>query len=193
MKLVVGLGNPGREYQDTRHNVGFMVAEELARRLGLNWRNDGDMAFAKAFGEAPFIVAMPQTFMNRSGPAVQRFAAYYGIDPGDALVIVDDVDLPIARLRIRAQGSAGTHNGLRSVVQALGTTGFPRLRIGVGRGDKRRDLADYVLAEFDQEEWPQVRTAITRAADAAQMFTVEDIVKVMNVYNPDPTASETPD
>jgi PTH1 family peptidyl-tRNA hydrolase len=190
MRLIVGLGNPGREYAETRHNVGFKVADEIGHRLDLQWRKDGDIAFAKSFGEHAFFVVKPQTFMNRSGYAVSRFAGYHNVEPRDILVIVDEVDLPLGRIRIRARGSAGTHNGLKSVVEQLGTREFPRLRMGVGRGDARRDLADYVLATFEPAERPEVEALITRAADAAQMFTVESIEKVMNVYNPDATGSE---
>jgi PTH1 family peptidyl-tRNA hydrolase len=190
VKLIVGLGNPGREYADTRHNVGFKVADEIGHRLNLQWRKDADITFAKSFGEHAFFVVKPQTFMNRSGYAVSRFAGYHNIGPGEILVVVDDVDLPLGRIRIRAKGSAGTHNGLKSVVEQLGTREFPRLRMGVGRGDSRRDLADYVLARFDAAEQADVDAVITRAADAAQMFAVEIIEKVMIVYNPDATGSE---
>ena len=190
MKLIVGLGNPGREYAETRHNVGFMVADAIAQRLDLQWRKDADIAFAKSFGEHAFLVVKPQTFMNRSGFAVSRFAEYHHIEPADILVVVDDVDLSLGRIRVRAKGSAGTHNGLKSVVEQLGTREFPRVRLGVGRGDARRDLADYVLATFEPGEKPEVETLITRAADAAQMFAVEDIHKVMNAYNPDATEPE---
>ena len=190
MKVIVGLGNPGRDYAETRHNVGFRVADEIVRRLDLQWRKDTDVAFAKSFGEHAFFVVKPQTFMNRSGYAVSRFVAYHNIEPADILVVVDDVDLPLGRIRVRAQGSAGTHNGLKSVVEQLGTREFPRLRMGVGRGDSRRDLADYVLATFDAGEEPEVEQLITRAADAAQMFAVDDIRKVMNTYNPDATEPE---
>jgi PTH1 family peptidyl-tRNA hydrolase len=191
MKVIVGLGNPGREYADTRHNVGFRVADVIGERFNLQWRKDADVLVAKSFGETPFFVVTPQTFMNRSGYAVSRFAGYHNIAPSDILVVLDDVDLPLGRIRVRARGSAGTHNGLKSVVEQLGTTEFPRMRLGVGRGDARRDLADYVLAKFDPAEQPEVDRLITRAADAAQMFIVEGIQKVMNTYNPEATASET--
>jgi PTH1 family peptidyl-tRNA hydrolase len=190
VKLIVGLGNPGREYADTRHNIGFMVADVIGARLGLQWRKDSDVVFAKSFGEAPFLLVKPQTFMNRSGYAVSRFAGYHNVDPSELLVVVDDVDLPLGRIRVRASGSPGTHNGLKSVVEQLGTREFPRMRLGVGRGDARRDLADYVLARFDAAEQADVDTLITRAADAAQMFVAEDIRKVMNTYNPDPASPD---
>ena len=190
MKLIIGLGNPGDEYRDTRHNVGFVVVDEIARRHALGWRQRGHTAFAKRFGTPPFMLAKPLTFMNLSGFAVADFAGYHQVDVGDMLIVVDDVDLPLGRLRTRPSGSAGTHNGLKSIVQQLGTTDVPRLRIGVGRGDRRRDLADYVLAKFETAERAELDEVITRAADAAEMFVVEGIEKVMNRYNPDATGSE---
>ena len=189
MKLIVGLGNPGREYRDTRHNVGFMVVDEIARRYQLSWApapsQVPDAFVVKRFGAEPLLLAKPLTFMNRSGDAVAALAHYYGIEPADVLVVVDEAALPFCRLRARARGSAGGHNGLKSIVERLGTTEFPRLRLGVGRGDARRDLADHVLAKFEEGERADLESFITRAADAAEMFAAEGIVKVMNTYNGD--------
>ena len=194
MKLIVGLGNPGREYRDTRHNVGFMVVDEIARRHGLNWAmapsQVPDAFVVKKFGADPLLLAKPLTFMNRSGDAVAALSRYYDIAPADMLVVVDEVDLPFGRLRARARGSGGTHNGLRSLVERLGSTEFPRLRLGVGRGDARRDLADHVLSKFEAGERADLETFIARAADAAEMFAVDGIGKVMNTYNPEVTAPE---
>ena len=194
MKLIVGLGNPGPEYRATRHNVGFMVVDEIARRHGLEWAmapsQVPDAFVVKRFGAAPVLLAKPLTFMNRSGDAVAALARYYDIAPVDLLVVVDEIDLPFGRLRARPRGSAGTHNGLRSIVQRLGTTEFPRLRLGVGRGDVRRDLADHVLSKFEADERSAVEEFITRAADAAEMFAVDGIDKVMNMYNPEATAPD---
>ena len=191
MRLIVGLGNPGKEYRETRHNVGFMVADELARRHHLSWAmapgQVPETFVAKRFGEPSWMVAKPLTFMNRSGEAVAALARYYDIAASELLVVVDEVALPFTRLRARAGGSAGGHNGLKSVIAGLGSTDFPRLRLGVGRGDARRDLADHVLAKFESGEKADLETFITRAADAAEMFAVADIGKVMNTYNPDPT------
>ena len=191
MKVIVGLGNPGREYRDTRHNVGFMVADELARRHQLQWAmapgQVPETFVAKRFGEPSWLVAKPLTYMNRSGEAVAALARYYGIEAADLLIVVDEVALPFMRLRARAHGSAGGHNGLKSVIAGLGSTEFPRLRLGVGRGDARRDLADHVLAKFEKGEQADLETLIARAADAAEMFAVADIEKVMRTYNPDPT------
>ena len=194
MKLIVGLGNPNREYRDTRHNVGFMVIDEIARRhqltLGMAPSQVPDAFVAKKYGTDPLLVAKPLTFMNRSGDAVAALVHYYDIPVGDLLVVVDEVALPFGRLRARPRGSAGGHNGLKSLIERLGTSEFARLRLGVGRGDPRRDLADHVLAKFEPEERPVLDEFITRAADAAEMFAAEGIEKVMNAYNPESTAPE---
>jgi PTH1 family peptidyl-tRNA hydrolase len=191
MKLIVGLGNPGREYRDTRHNVGFVVADEIVRRHNLTFAmapsQIPDAMIAKKFGADGLLVAKPLTFMNNSGEAVAALARYYDISIGDLLVVVDEVALPFGRLRARARGSAGGHNGLKSVIARLGTTEFARLRLGVGRGDARRDLADHVLSKFEADEQSALGEFITRAADAAEMFAADDIAKVMNTYNPGAT------
>lgn len=191
MRLIVGLGNPGREYRETRHNVGFMVADELARRHHLTWAmapgQVPETFVAKRFGEPAWMLAKPLTYMNRSGEAVAALARYYDIAASDLLVVVDEVALPFTRLRARARGSAGGHNGLKSIIAGLGSTEFPRLRLGVGRGDARRNLADHVLAKFEKGEAADLEMLISRAADAAEMFAVADIEKVMSTYNPDPT------
>ena len=196
MKLVVGLGNPGREYRETRHNVGFMVADEIARRHAVTFAmapsQVPDAFVAKRYGAAPLLLAKPLTFMNRSGDAVAALVRYYAIAPPDLLVVYDDIDLPFGRIRARARGSAGTHNGMRSVVSRLGPE-VPRLRLGVGRGDRRRDLADHVLSTFERDERDALESFIARAADAAEMFAVESIEKVMNAYNPEATVPENTD
>jgi PTH1 family peptidyl-tRNA hydrolase len=128
--------------------------------------------------------------MNRSGEVVGPLLRYYDVDPADTLIVVDDIDLPFGRLRARAFGSGGTHNGLRSVVERLGTE-FSRLRVGVGRGDARRDLAEHVTATFEPAEREQLESVITRAADAAEMFAAEGIITVMNTYNADDAGSAT--
>jgi PTH1 family peptidyl-tRNA hydrolase len=194
MKLIVGLGNPGREYRDTRHNVGFMVADEIARRHGLTFSmapaQVPETFVAKKYGGEPLLVAKPLTFMNRSGEAVAPLARYFDVAPADLLVVIDEAALPFGRLRARARGSAGGHNGLKSVIERLGSQEFPRLRLGVGRGDGRRDLADHVLSKFEPGERAELETFIARAADAAEMFAVDGIGKVMNTYNPEATAPE---
>lgn len=196
MKLLVGLGNPGSQYRDTRHNVGFHVIDELARRWHIDaWRERFDALTAKtAHGGEPVVLAKPVTFMNLSGTAVAGLAGFYKIEPVDMLIVADDVALPLGRLRVRRGGSDGGHNGLRSVSQQLGTQAFPRLRLGVGRppshqasagqaGDQRRDLSDHVLGRFQPAERESVAAAVLRAADAAEVFVLEGIERVMNVFN----------
>ena len=197
MKLIVGLGNPGGEYRETRHNVGFKVVDALQRRFGLEWAmapsQVPDAFVAKRYGADPLLLAKPLTYMNRSGQAIGALARYYDIVPLDLLIVVDEVALPFGKLRARAKGSAGGHNGLKSVIQGLGTTEFPRLRLGVGRGDGRRDLADHVLSKFEADERAALESFIARAADAAEMFAADGILKVMNAFNPDPAGPDTTD
>jgi PTH1 family peptidyl-tRNA hydrolase len=194
MKLIVGLGNPGREHRETRHNVGFMVVEEIARRHGIGWAvgpsQIAETLVGKKFGAEPLMLAKPLTYMNLSGDAVAGLTRYFDIAHEDLFVVVDEAALPFGKLRARARGSAGGHNGLKSVIERLGTTEFSRLRLGVGRGDGRRDLADHVLAKFEKGEQADLETLITKAADAAEMFAAEGIAKVMNAYNPDAKASD---
>jgi PTH1 family peptidyl-tRNA hydrolase len=185
MKLVVGLGNPGRKYAQTRHNVGFDVVDELVERHGLAWEAAprGIDALVARWRVRETVVAKPLTFMNLSGPAIVGLLQFYKIELPDTIVLVDDVNLELGRLRARAHGSAGGHNGLKSIIDALGSTAFSRLRVGVGRGDARRDLADHVLARFDPEERTIVAEAVGRAADAAELFLTEGIAPVMNRFN----------
>lgn len=192
MKLIVGLGNPGPQYRGTRHNVGFAVADELARRHGAAFvPAPGEALMAKAHGlGSGTLVAKPLTFMNLSGQAVDDLLRYFRIEVPDLLVVADDVNLPLGRLRARARGSDGGHNGLRSLVERLGTEEFARVRVGVGRGDPRRDLADHVLARFDQDEQSEAEAAVMRAADAAEMFVTEGIASVMNTFNRGESAKE---
>jgi PTH1 family peptidyl-tRNA hydrolase len=183
MKLIVGLGNPGRKYAATRHNVGFEVVDALAARHGLEWESAPAEAVLAKWRGAGALIAKPLTFMNLSGHAVGDLLRYYKVDLTDLLVIVDEVQLELGRLRTRASGSAGGHNGLKSLIEQLGTDEFARLRFGVGRGDTRRDLADHVLATFDADERPVVSEAIARAADAAEAFAGEGIAPMMNKFN----------
>ena len=186
MKLIVGLGNPGPEYRETRHNIGFMVADVLVDRWRVadRWREKFEALQIKhAVGDDQVVLVKPLTFMNLSGQAVQATAAFYKIEPGDVFIVTDDVALPLGRLRARRDGGAGGHNGLKSVIQHLGTQAFPRMRVGVGRGEGDRDLSDYVLGRFDASERDTVSAAVLRAADATEMFISEGIERVMNVFN----------
>ena len=183
MKLIVGLGNPGRKYAGTRHNVGFEVVDALAVRHRLEWESAPAEALIAKWRSGGALLAKPLTFMNLSGYAVGDVLRYYKIDLPDLLVIVDEVQLELGRLRTRGSGSAGGHNGLKSLIEQLGTDQFARLRFGVGRGDARRDLADHVLATFDKDEQPVVTEAITRAADAAEVFVSDGLAPMMNRFN----------
>jgi PTH1 family peptidyl-tRNA hydrolase len=185
MKLIAALGNPGRTYDGTRHNLGFVVADTLAARHRLEWdaAPRGIEALIARWRGADVVVAKPLTFMNLSGHAVRGLLQFYKIDAADMLVVVDDVNLELGRLRTRAAGSAGGHNGLKSIIEALGSDEFARLRVGVGRGDAQRDLADHVLAKFDPAERPVVEESVARAADAAETFIMEGIGPVMNRFN----------
>jgi peptidyl-tRNA hydrolase, PTH1 family len=196
MKLVVGLGNPGGKYEGTRHNVGFAAVDLLARRHNLQWQAAprGTEALVANWRVGGAILAKPLTFMNLSGGAVVGLLQFYKIELADSLVLVDEVQLETGRVRIRPEGSAGGHNGLKSMIASLGTSGFPRLRIGVGRGDTRRDLADHVLARFEPEERSVVDDAIERAANAAELFIAEGVPAAMNRYNrKDDTTSDSAD
>jgi PTH1 family peptidyl-tRNA hydrolase len=183
MKLVVGLGNPGRRYAGTRHNIGFDVLDRLTGRHGLEWESAPADSLMTRWRAAGALLAKPLTFMNLSGQAVGELLRFFKIDLADLLIVVDDVNLDLGRLRARAAGSAGGHNGLKSVIAHLGTEEFARLRIGVGRGDGRRDLADHVLATFEPDERTVVAGTVDRTADAVELFVAEGIGAVMNRFN----------
>jgi PTH1 family peptidyl-tRNA hydrolase len=186
LKLIVGLGNPGPEYRQTRHNVGFMVVDELVDRWGLDgqWREKFDALVIKhRVGDHQVIVAKPLTFMNLSGQSVAAIAGFYKIEPADVFAIVDEAALPLGRLRARRDGGPGGHNGLKSLIQHLGTQAFARLRVGVGRGADGRDLSDHVLGRFEPDERTTVSAAVLRAADASEMFVTDGIERVMNAFN----------
>jgi PTH1 family peptidyl-tRNA hydrolase len=188
VKLVVGLGNPGSQYKGTRHNVGFEVVDELARRASVAFESAPAEALMARWRRAEdgrandLLLVKPLTFMNLSGQAVGELARYFKIDLADLLIVVDEVHLPLGRLRARARGSAGGHNGLKSVIAHLGDE-FSRLRVGVGRGGDQRNLADHVLSRFEKDEREEVERMTTRAADAAEMFIASGIEAVMNAFN----------
>lgn len=183
MRLVVGLGNPGPEYLRTRHNVGFQIADELARRWGLKFARGKGRALVAT--SPTIVLAKPQTFMNESGRSVAVLTQFYKVEPADLLVVCDDIDLPLGRLRLRQQGSHGGHNGVRSVIQHLRTSEFPRLKVGVGR-PLRGDAADHVLSAFRKHELTIVEEVIGRAADAVETALRDGVIAAMNQYNPDP-------
>jgi peptidyl-tRNA hydrolase, PTH1 family len=190
MKLIAGLGNPGPRYKGTRHNVGFEVVDELARRAGLVFESAPAEAIVARWRASDALLVKPLTFMNHSGQAVGELLRYFKIDIGDLLVVVDEVQLPLGKLRARTRGSAGGHNGLKSVIAHIGEE-FSRLRIGVGRGDDRRDLADHVLAKFDRDEAAEVERMTSRAADASETFITSGIAMMMNRFNGgDPATTE---
>ena len=192
VKAIVGLGNPGAQYKGTRHNVGFAVLDELARRASVEFESapaDALMARWRRTDE-PVLLVKPLTYMNLSGQPVGELSRYFKIEPVDLLIVVDEVQLPLGKLRARARGSAGGHNGLKSVIAHLGDN-YGRLRLGVGRGDSRRDLADHVLARFDKDEAADAERMIARAADAAETFITSGIAAVMNQFNGgDPATTE---
>jgi PTH1 family peptidyl-tRNA hydrolase len=182
MKAIVGLGNPGREYAGTRHNIGFDVVDEIARRWNAALRPWKSVAEVAVVGTRGVVLVEPQTFMNASGEAVSRVVAFHKLEMADVLVIVDEVQLPLGQLRLRRSGSAGGHNGLKSVIQHVGTE-FPRLRIGIGRGDPKWDLADHVLSRFAREEREVVNDAVSRAADAVELFVDQGLEAAMSRFN----------
>ena len=185
MKMIAGLGNPGDAYANTPHNVGFDVVDLLALRLEAGWKNSSGfharVARTTCAGET-LLLAKPQTFMNLSGTSVAPLLRYYGGAPSDLTVILDDADLPLGKLRIRASGGSGGHRGLASIIEALGTETFPRVRLGVGR-EERGGLVSHVLGKFDGDRQSLVRTMIETAADAAQCLTTHGLNEAMNRYN----------
>jgi PTH1 family peptidyl-tRNA hydrolase len=192
VKAIVGLGNPGSQYKGTRHNVGFEVVEALASRASVGFESAPAEALIAKWRRPEEVVLLikPLTFMNLSGQAIGELARYFKIDVADLFVVVDEVHLPLGKLRARARGSAGGHNGLKSVIAHLGDE-FARLRLGVGRGADQRNLADHVLAKFEKGEAAEVERMTARAADAAEMFIASGIGAVMNAFNGgDPATTE---
>ncbi len=186
VKLIVGLGNPGREYHGTRHNVGFEVIDLLSKthRIPVKARRCHAVVGEGTIAGEQVVLARPQTFMNRSGEAVAGLARRYRIAPEEIIVVYDDSNLPMGKLRIRTMGSAGGHNGMKSIIHSLGSQEFPRIRLGIGSPD-RRDMIEHVLSRFKRAEMPAVREAIQRAADAVEMFLEEGPEPTMNRFNAD--------
>jgi PTH1 family peptidyl-tRNA hydrolase len=189
MKLIVGLGNPGSDYEGTRHNVGWMVADAFAKkfRIAIAKHEKSAMTGTGRVAGGSVMVAKPLTFMNLSGDAVRLLVNAYADSPDDLLVVYDDIDLPLGKLRIRPSGSSGTHNGMRSIVSSLATERFPRLRFGVrGTNFPEARLRDYVLDPFTAEEMPLVERGIERSLDALVLFARGDLRRAMNDFNRDP-------
>ncbi|HEX6465205.1 MAG TPA: aminoacyl-tRNA hydrolase [Vicinamibacterales bacterium] len=180
MKLIAGLGNPGAEYERTRHNLGFEVLDKLAGTHRASWSRKPDAEIARWAGVA--VLLKPQTFMNLSGSALQQWAHFYKVEFEDLLVVVDDVNLESGRLRIRRSGGPGGHNGLKSIIASLGTEQFPRLRIGVG-GGSQRNLSPHVLGRFGTEEEDVIASAVQRAVEAIEVFITVGIVAAMDRFN----------
>ncbi len=185
MRLIVGLGNPGEKYRRTRHNAGFMVIDELAQRLPLGARERIDDAWAvktEIAGER-VVLLKPQSFMNRSGPVVEAALRWFNVEPDSLVVISDDVALPLGALRIRARGSHGGQNGLRSIIDSIGTEEFTRVRFGIGASEPVLDLAGFVLSDYTDAEVLRVQEMVSRAADAVAVLVEHGVERAMNTFN----------
>ncbi|MDY0410004.1 aminoacyl-tRNA hydrolase [Virgibacillus soli] len=185
MKCIVGLGNPGRKYKKTRHNIGFLVIDELANRhkLKLNKEKYNGLYVVEQLNGEKVLLLQPQTFMNLSGESIRPFMDFYKISPSEVLVIYDDLDLPTGKIRLRQKGGHGGHNGIKSTILHLGTKEFNRLRIGIGRPDTPIPVVDYVLGKFHKNEADAVTQGIIQAADACEMWLQKPFLEVMNEFN----------
>ncbi len=186
LHLIVGLGNPGAEYKKTRHNAGFLLVERLAARWQAEWKNERRFHARLARAEHqdhPVLLCQPQTFMNASGETVGALVKFYRLPRTRILVAVDDADLPLGGIRLRAGGSSGGHHGLESIEQHLGSREFARLRLGIGRQDGLREITDYVLSRFDRAEAALMEKVLDRAADQAECWLADGIQKAMNQFN----------
>ncbi|ACK95501.1 TPA: aminoacyl-tRNA hydrolase [Bacillus cereus] len=185
MKLIVGLGNPGREYELTRHNIGFMAIDELAKRWNISLN---EQKFKGVFGAGfvngeKVILLKPLTYMNLSGESIRPLMDYYKIDVEDFVVMYDDLDIPVGKLRLRMKGSAGGHNGVKSMISHLGTQEFQRIRMGIDRPKNGMKVVDYVLGRFTSEEIPDVNHSIEKAADACEEWLNKPFLQIMNTFN----------
>lgn len=185
MKCIVGLGNPGRTYSKTRHNVGFMVVDEVAKRNKVALQKKKFHAhYTEILGPDERIILLePQTYMNLSGESIRPLMDYYNLDPKDILVIYDDLDLPVGKVRLRQTGGHGGHNGIRSTIDQLGTKEFNRIRIGIDRPAPNLTVTDHVLGKFDKEQLPTIEESVKRAADACESWMKNPFLNVMNAYN----------
>ncbi len=185
MFVVIGLGNPGKDYTNTRHNVGFDTINLLAQRnnITLNKIKFKAVCGEGHMGNEKVILAKPQTFMNNSGISVREIIQFYKVPIHNIIVIVDDIDIEFASLKIKMKGSAGTHNGLKSIIYHIQSDEFPRVKIGIGKKHENQDLADFVLSRFSKEERIDIDSSILTAAEAVETIIGEDINKAMNKYN----------
>lgn len=186
MYIIAGLGNPGRQYAGTRHNMGFNVVTRIADDYKMQITIKEHKALcAKGFiGGQKVLLALPQTYMNLSGESIRELVNYYKIDPEtELMVIYDDISMDVGRIRMRAKGSAGGHNGIKNIIAELGTDVFPRLKVGVGEKPKGWDLADYVLGRFSDEENEVMRRMLAKGSDACRDFILYGIQEAMNRYN----------
>jgi PTH1 family peptidyl-tRNA hydrolase len=184
MQLIIGLGNPGEAYSNTRHNLGFMVVDAFASALGFPpWKRESKYVYSKAVKfEQTIMLAKPKTYMNLSGEAVSALVAYYRFPIDSMIVVYDDLDLEPGQIRIRSKGSAGGHKGIRSIIAHLGTDDFIRLRIGIGKASGP-SVSDYVLSPFSVSEATLMKETVTRAAEALTAIVQEGIIKAQNIYN----------
>ena len=189
--LIAGLGNPGREYTDTRHNIGFRIADHLAKTLGVQFSRQQNHAFVAAgtCGGKKVILAKPQTYMNLSGSSVAGLVRFYKAPPARLLVMCDDIDLPFGALRIRASGGSAGQRGMQSILDSLATREVPRLRFGVGRPPGRMDAADYVLQAFETSEEEALPILVEKAAQAALTFVELSLEEAMSRYNASPAGA----
>lgn len=194
--LIVGLGNPGTKYGNTRHNIGFMAVDSLAEANSINLsryvfkrelnKKDFESLWGKgSINDKEIVLLKPQTYMNLSGEAVKLLADYFRIEPKDILVIYDDIDLELGSIRIRLSGGSGGHRGMQSIIEHLGTNDFPRIRLGIGRPNEQGqgDVADYVLSSFDTEEKDLLQQTLNRAKEAVEVILKDGIEKAMNRFN----------
>ncbi len=195
-RILVGLGNPGQQYAHTRHNAGWMVIDEIARRSGApasKKRFHAEISEVR-YHDVRLVLVKPQTYMNDSGKAVRETLGWYKVKPEDCLIVVDDLDIPFGRLRLRPDGSAGGHNGLKSIFAETGTTGFPRLRVGIGRPRHANSQAiGHVLSGFSKEESPHLTTVLEAAADTVDMWLDSGLLVTMNATNGVPSVVSTDD
>ena len=187
MYIIAGLGNPGREYENTRHNAGFASLDALAKRHGieLTTRKFQALTGSGYIDGQKVLLVKPQTYMNLSGESLRAACDFFKVDPEDGLIVIyDDIDIPTGTIRLRKKGSAGTHNGMRNIVYLLGDDGFPRIRVGIGRTDgKQPDLIHYVTSGVSKEEVAPLEEALTKAAESAACIVEHGIEKAMNAYN----------